>query len=205
VKKLFLVDDHKMFTDGIRFLLEQSGEYELSGVVGRAADVFPFLAHTSVQVLALDIDLPDGSGFDIARQVRITYPHIQILALSMLSDIHSMERMMQAGATGYCVKSAGYDQLLEAIQCVAAGETYLPSLYYEQQTARQEGFLANKLSEREGEIIRLIVGGASTTDIAERLCISPRTVETHRKNIYRKLGVHTNVELTHVAIQRHFL
>ncbi len=107
MKKLLLVDDHKMFTDGIRFLLGQSDEYELGGVVERAADVLPFLAHTPVQLLVLDIDLPDGSGFDIARQVQITHAQIPILALSILSDMHSIERMLQAGATGYCVKSAG--------------------------------------------------------------------------------------------------
>ena len=201
MKNLLLVDDHQMFADGIRFLLERSGEYSISAILGRADEVVPYLAHHPVQVLVLDIDLPDGSGVEIARLVRRLYPQINILGLSMLDDSHSVRCMIDAGATGYCVKSVGYDELLTAVRLVALGETYLPLTYLQQTQARQYGLDKNGLTHREAEVIQLISEGISTKQIADRLFLSTRTVETHRKNIYRKTGVHTNIELTHFARQ----
>ncbi len=198
---LLLVDDHRMFADGIRFLLERSGEYTIPAILGKANDVVPFLAHHSVQVLVLDIDLPDGSGVEVAQQVRQRYPQMKILGLSMLDDSHSIRRMINAGATGYCIKSAGFDELLTAIQRVSQGQTYLPLSYFGQTQNRQYGLENNNLTNREAEVIQLISEGISTKQIADRLCLSTRTVETHRKNIYRKTGVHTNVKLAHFARQ----
>ncbi|MCY7358903.1 MAG: response regulator transcription factor [Rudanella sp.] len=205
MKSLLIVDDHRMFAEGIRFLLERSGEYVIPAILGKAQDVMPFLAHHSVQVLVLDIDLPDGSGIEIARLVRRLYPNMGAMGLSMLNDTHSINRMMDAGATGYCIKSAGYDELLNALRRVTTGKTYLPDSYFRQLQARQYGLDQVGLSEREAEIVQLISEGISTKQIADQLCLSPRTVETHRKNIYRKLNVHTNVELTHIARQRQLL
>lgn len=201
MQTILLVDDHQMFADGIRFLLERSGEYTIPTVLGKAGEVIPFLAHNAVQVLILDIDLPDGSGIDIARMVRRLYPKLNILGLSMLDDLHAVRRMIDAGATGYCVKSVGYLELLTAVRRVSHGETYLPLSYLQQTQARQYGLDKNGLTDREAEVIQLIADGISTKQIADRLFLSTRTVETHRKNIYRKTGVHTNVALTHFARQ----
>ena len=201
MKSLLLVDDHRMFAEGIRFLLERSGEYTIPAILGKVQEVIPFLAHHTIQVLVLDIDLPDGSGVEVARLVGRLYPNVPIMGLSMLNDTYSINRMMDAGATGYCVKSAGYDELLTALRRVSAGETYLPVSYFRQLQARQYGLDQVGLTEREAEIVGLISEGISTKLIADRLCLSMRTVETHRKNIYRKAGVHTNVALTHFARQ----
>ena len=205
MKTLLIVDDHRMFAEGIQFLLERSGEYTIAAILGNGSDVIPFLAHSPVHVLTLDIDLPDQSGFEVARSVRQRYPHTNMLGLSMLDDAPSISRMMQAGATGYCVKSAGYDELLTALRRVANGYTYLPVSYHEQLRVRRDCLDHNELSNREVEIIQLIAQGISTKQIAERLFLSARTVETHRKNIYRKAGIHTNVELARFARQHQLL
>lgn len=205
MKSLLIVDDHRMFADGIRFLLERSGEYAVAGVLHRGRELMPVLAATPVQGLILDIDLPDLSGFDLAQVARKAYPTLPILALSMLSDTHSVRRMMDAGATGYCIKSAGADELLAALRCVANHDTYLPPAYLHQLRAQRNGQENTGLTNREAEVIRLITSGQSTKQIADQLFLSTRTVETHRKNIYRKAAVHTNVELAHFARQHQLL
>ncbi len=205
MKKVVIVDDHRLFSDGIQFMLSHATEYVVTGVVHQGQEVLPLLAQQPADVLLLDIDLPDISGFELAKAVRHRYPTLSILALSMLDDTHSIERILQAGATGYCIKSAGYDELLAALHCVSAGETYLPATYLHQCQSRQYGLDRTGLTEREAEIIRLIAEGVSTKQIALQLCLSTRTVETHRKNIYRKLDVHTNVELAQVARQHRLL
>ncbi|MEZ0608529.1 response regulator [Fibrella sp. WM1] len=202
---VLIIDDHRMFAEGIRFLLEQTNRYTVVGTLNRSRDVLHFLRQQPTHALLLDIDLPDGSGFELAGQIRAHFPKTAILALSMLTDTHSIRRMMESGATGYCPKNSGYDELLTALTAVLAGQTYLPPIYFEQREARQQGLDSTGLSAREAEIAVFIASGISTQQIAEQLCLSPRTVETHRKNIYRKLGVHTNVELAAIARQRRLL
>ena len=191
MQKILLVDDHQMFADGIQFLIEHTTDYDVVGVLNSGRDVLPFLAANSVSILLLDIDLPDISGFDLARTIRDVYPDMKILALSMLDDYQSISRMIEAGVSGYCIKSAGSDELFAAIRAVGDGHLYLPPSY-DQPTKRA----IPDLTLRETEVLQLIVRGISTNGIAETLFLSARTVETHRKNIYRKLGIHTNVELT---------
>ena len=159
-------------------------------------DVIPFLANSPVHIVLLDIDLPDLSGFELAKSIRQAYPAIKILALSMLNDTQSIDRMIDAGADGYCVKSVGRDDLFTAIQTVGEGGRYLPVEYFTQFRDQKNNAGRHALTERETEVIQLIANGVSTRQIAKKLYLSERTVETHRKNIYRKLGVHTNVELT---------
>lgn len=205
MKKLLIVDDHCLFADGIRFLIEFSTDYEVVGVLHNGREVIPFLTQTPASILLLDIDLPDMSGFELAKAIRDSYPHTNVLALSMHSDKQSIERMMEAGAAGYCIKSAGREELFTAIQTVAMGRTYLPSAYIDQRSLRKDTGNRYTLTERETDVIQLIVEGVSTKQIASRLFLSTRTVETHRKNIYRKLGVHTNVELTVYARSNHLI
>ncbi len=196
MRKLLIVDDHRLFVDGIRFLIEHATDYEILGVLHTGQEVIPFLARNPVSVLLLDIDLPDISGFDLAKTIRHLYPDTKILALSMHSDAHSINRMIEAGAAGYCIKSAGRDELFAAIQTVSEGGSYLPVDYLTQSDARKDDAVRPLLTEREAQIVALITEGNSTPKIADKLFLSARTVETHRKNIYRKLGIHTNIELT---------
>lgn len=196
MKKLLIVDDHRLFAEGVQFLIESAMEYTVVGVLGSGREVLPFLARNPVHLLLLDIELPDGLGFDLARTIRYAYPDTKVLALSILGDNQSIDRMMEAGAAGYCLKSAGRDELFTALQTVAGGGTYLPIDYVSHAKARKHRAERHSLTERETEVIQLIAEGGSTKKIADRLFLSARTIETHRKNIYRKLGVHTNVELT---------
>ena len=205
MQNLLLVDDHQMFAEGIKFLIEHSTDYQVAGILHNGADVVPFLTKKRVQLLVLDIDLPDMSGFDVVKTIRQLHPHTNVLVLSMHSDMHSIARMIDVGASGYCIKSAGRDELFKAIQWVCAGENYWPAVYLEQRIKEDKGQKIAELTGRETEITHLIAEGITTKNIADQLFLSTRTVETHRKNIYRKLGDHTNVALTVYARSNHLI
>src|SRR5215217_7048141 len=103
MNKLLIVDDHRIFTDGIRFLIEHTTALEVVGVLHSGGEVLAFLSENAVDIILLDIDLPDIPGFEVAKSVKKSHAHVRILALSMLDDVSSMERMQQAGAKGYCI------------------------------------------------------------------------------------------------------
>ncbi|MEO6286964.1 MAG: response regulator transcription factor [Dyadobacter sp.] len=199
MNKLLIVDDHRIFTDGIRFLIEHTTDLAVTGVLHLGKEVPQFLSRHAVDIMLLDIDLPDLSGFDVAKMVKQSYPDIRILALSMLDDLGSMERMSQAGARGFCIKSEGREEVFKGIQRIREGGTYWPQRYLDIRKNGLEKVSDLTLTSRETEIIPLITSGLTTGEIAEKLFISTRTVETHRKNIYRKLNIHSNVELARYA------
>lgn len=199
--RLLIVDDHRLFAEGIQFLIEQAVGYDVVGTVYSGREVIPFLEQHPIDLLLLDIELPDLSGFELALAIRSRYPNLNILALSMRDDTQSIQRIRDAGATGYCAKSAGREELFAAIRAVRDGNQYWPSTYDDWLKPEKTGSDGYGLTNREEEIIRLIASGVSTRTIASKLFLSTRTVETHRKNIYRKLGIHTNVELTLYARQ----
>lgn len=195
MQKLLIVDDHRLFAEGIRFLIEQSTDYEVMRMLHKGNEVMPFLSKNDIDMVLLDIDLPDVSGFEITKMIRICCPRIKILALSMLNDLQSIKRMIDAGAAGYCNKSAGREELFRAIQKIVTGEVYLPLEYLKQVQLQKLQPVNSLLTKRETEIIGLISNGKTTNQIATQLFLSTNTIETHRKNIYRKLAISTNVEL----------
>ncbi|NIJ53808.1 LuxR C-terminal-related transcriptional regulator [Dyadobacter arcticus] len=199
MNKLLIVDDHRIFTDGIRFLIEHTTDLKVAGVLHSGKEVLPFLGDNPVDIILLDIDLPDIPGFEVAKLVKKSHSEIRIVALSMLDDIGSMERMFQVGAKGYCIKSDGREEVFRAIRQIREGGTYWPKSYLKFLEGQTDKISEIRLTDREREIIALICRGSTSSAIAEKLFISSRTVETHRKNIYRKLNVHTNVELAQYA------
>lgn len=196
MQKLLIVDDHRLFAEGIRFLIEQSTDYEVVRMLHKGNEVMPFLSKNDLDMVLLDIDLPDISGFEVATMIRSRYPRIKILVLSMVNDLQSTKRMIDAGAMGYCNKSAGREELFRAIQKIVMGEVYLPLSYIKQVQLQKIQPVNSILTKRETEIIGLISNGKTTNQIASQLFLSINTIETHRKNIYRKLEINTNVELT---------
>lgn len=196
---ILLADDHKIFAEGIRFLLSYVTGYNVVGSVHTGKEALSFLDQQHADILLLDIDLPDMSGFDVMQILQGRQTGTRILALSMHDDIHTVDRMIQAGASGYCVKSAGSDELFNALTTVTGGNIYIPPQYLQQRIREKRNSDRNPLSTRETSIMRLICAGQTTNQIARQLCLSTRTIETHRKNIYRKLAVHSNVDLAYYA------
>lgn len=199
MKKILIVDDHQMFAEGIQFLIQVGTNHHVVGVLNTGKSVCSFLNTNHVDLILLDIELPDISGFELAYNIKTQFPDVKILALSMLSDINSINKIIEAGATGYCPKNVGHNELFLAIQKVLTEGFFMPELYYNLLKKQKDSFENTQLSKREEEVIHLIVNGNTTNQIASMLFLSSRTVETHRKNIYKKLGVHTNLELAQFA------
>ena len=200
MKNLLIADDHRLFAEGLQFMLSYSNAYRIIGMVADGREVVPFLQAQPVDLLMLDVQMPIMSGIDVTRQVRSVFPVLPILAVSMQTDYESVRAMFDAGANGFCLKSAGRSELLQALDTVGRGECFLsPELGIvlargTHQTTTID--LLSLLTSREREIASLLAEGRSNPDIAERLYVSPRTIETHRKNIYAKLDIHHVTELT---------
>lgn len=198
---LLIADDHRLFADGMQFIIQYATDHQVVGVVNNGNDVMPFLQKQSIDVLLLDVDLPGKSGQEVAREVRTHYPMVQILAISMLNDYDSIQTMFEAGATGYCLKSAGKELLLEALHAVCNRERYVsPELidimFIGQKCAVKHPHChLNELTAREKEVLKAFTSGKSLSVIADELFLSKHTVESHRKNIYSKLYVHSINEL----------
>jgi DNA-binding NarL/FixJ family response regulator len=206
MKQLLIADDHRLFAEGLQFLLSYSDAYRVVGIVPDGITVLPALRQQPIDILVLDVTMPGQSGIEVAQAVRAEWPMLPILAVSMETDYTTVQAMLRAGATGYCVKTAGQADLLTALATVGRGESYLSDTLRRTllPTQKQPTPAASPwatLTPREQEVARLLVRGLSNPTIADQLCISLRTVETHRKNSYAKLNVHNVVELTTLALQ----
>lgn len=207
--KLYLVDDHKLFIKGIISLFEENSEME---VVGHAYSAKQFLDEppvTEPDVILIDINMPDMTGIELTRIIKEKNPKAKILALTMFEDILYIQKMIQSGANGYVLKSADMQVLIEAIKTVANGGKFwdaeIRNTILEKVGAiDSEEFKdmnQNKLSKRELEILYLITKELSNSQIAEKLFISERTIETHRKNIMAKTKARNTVGLVKLAIR----
>lgn len=214
--KVFLADDHQMFLDGLHSLLSQIENLEILGTANNGKQLLDKLKTSPrCDVAIVDIHMPVMDGIETARQVKQHFPYIKILALTMNNDMDAIQEMLQVGASGYVLKNTGKAELEIAIDKVANGEFYL-SQSVGQQLA-QDLFISKSkakvdsdgpktlLTEREMEILRMIALEHTNFEIAEQLFISPKTVETHRKNLMKKIGVKNSLGIYKYATKHHLI
>jgi DNA-binding NarL/FixJ family response regulator len=201
--RVFIVDDHQLVIDGISSLLAFEEGFEIAGTSCLPQEVPDILANKKVDVLLTDVQMPGMSGVELVRVVRSRYPAIFVLALSMHADIPVIKQMLDSGVSGYVLKNAGKAELLEAIRKVAVGDAHMSADITRGMMRALHGRNDSDghLTNREIEIIRLIEKEMSTKEIADHLCLSEHTVETHRKNIFRKVGTQTVVGLLKYAYE----
>ena len=199
--RVFIVDDHPVVVAGLQSLLGQLENIEVAGAASNAFEAISFLKAHAVDVILLDINLPDVSGIDLCRKIRKDFPEIKILGISTFSDRSYISRMIENGAAGYLMKSASAGQIAEAIETVLNGKMYV-SVSMEHVlrplSVTAPGNLA-VLTKREKEILGLIAEGLTNNQIAEKLFISQLTVDSHRKNLLTKLNVNNTASLIRVA------
>jgi two-component system response regulator NreC len=208
--RLLLVDDHAVVRSGLRMLLESESEITIVAEAGTATEALEALGRAAVDVVVMDIGLPDLSGIELTQRIKARWPQVAVVALTIHEDEEYFFSMLQAGANGYVPKRAAPEELLTAIRTAAAGDVYLyPSLakllVKDYVGEGREHALADglaDLTQREAEVLAHLADGTSTQSIAEVLSISPKTVARHRENLMRKLNLHSRTELVKYAIRK---
>ncbi len=206
--EIMIADDHRVFREGIVSILENAGEIRVIAQAQDGKDVMEKLKQLKPELILMDISMGGAGGIETTRLVRQQYPEIKILVLSMHSESSYIVKMLEAGASGYLLKDAGSGELINAIKAVAEGHTYFSSqvsatlvdqlVKGKKPADRKDGI---PLTKREVEVLRLIAEEYSNSEIAEKLFISPRTVDTHRRNLLEKLEVKNTAGLVKYAIK----
>lgn len=206
-----ITDDHLLIINGIRELLTQIDDMQLSAHYMNVAETVEGLRNEQPAVLLLDINLPDGDGIQLCRDLTKTYPDLKIIALTTYSQNVLVKSMMRNGAHGFLMKNTSKAELEEAIRAVSAGGQYLQAEIKEALLRDSIGAPAQrttfrpKLTRREKEVLQLIMDEMTTQEIADKLFLSPKTVETHRLNLLQKLGVRNTAGLVKEAINQGLL
>lgn len=206
--KVLVVDDHQLIIDGLKSLLQDEPDIVFAGGANSMQEAIDFVSNNPVQVVLADISMPEGSGIETTRSLKEIQPDIQILALTMHEDINMIRKMVEAGASGYILKRTNINEVLEVIRIVAKGEKYLGRDVQEillnnmSQSATPSELTVGQsvLTQREKEILILIANEMQNDEIAEKLFISERTVETHRRNMFTKTKTKSIVGLIKYAI-----
>jgi DNA-binding NarL/FixJ family response regulator len=196
---IMLVDDHPLVRDGLRARLEAVPHFRVVAEADSGAEALALAGSTRIDLVLMDITMRDGSGIEATARLYANFPDIAVLILSMHDKLEYVTQAMQAGARGYVLKDAPGKDIVLAIDTVVAG-----GIYYSAAVARQLARPAtqdNQLTSREQEVLRHIANGESNKQIARALNLSVRTVETHRLNIKRKLGIEGQAELIKFAVQ----
>ncbi|MDW7692084.1 response regulator transcription factor [Flammeovirgaceae bacterium SG7u.111] len=196
--KILIADDHQLFRDGIISLLSSVETFEVLGGVSNGKELLDELrAGKMPHVVLLDLGMPVMDGFEVLKIAKKEFPKIKFIAISMHDDGQYVVKCVRSGAFGYLLKNADKEELIEAIETVVDGHKYFNRRITELMINNMavEGTQIKKLSERESEILEMVSDGKTTKEIADELCVSTRTVETHRVNMMKKLAVTNTAEL----------
>ena len=205
--RLLIADDHKLMREGLRALLSGESDIEVIGEASNGREIVKLVEESAPDIVLMDISMPQLNGIDATRQIKDLSGTTRVIALSMHADRLFVQGVLKAGAAGYILKDSAFDELAQAVRAVSNGQMYLsPGV----AGVVVEGFLKTNgapadnevsLTAREREVLQLITEGITTRDIATQLHISVKTVETHRRQLMKKLDIYTVAELTKYAIR----
>jgi DNA-binding NarL/FixJ family response regulator len=203
--KLFIVDDHYMVIEGIRALLHNETDIIWLGHATNAASCMAFLQQQLPDVILMDINLPDKSGIDLCKEIKSKYPSLKVLGLSTFNQQSFIEKMMINGASGYILKNASGQELMEGISTILQGKEYLS--FDAAITLRNidKNCITPVITRREKEVLELIADGFTNNEIAKQLFLSCTTVDTHRKNLLAKFEAKNIASLIKLAMQLHMI
>jgi len=204
--KILIADDHAIFRHGLRQILEENPDMFVGGEASNGQDVLDQVWRSDFDLLLLDINMPGMSGLEALKQLKTQKPKLKVLVLSMYPEEQYAIRALKAGASGYITKASASEELIEAIRKVSQGGKYVSASLVEKLLfdfeADVDKPLHELLSDREYEVLCMIASGKTVSQIAEELCLSVKTVSTHRVRILEKMRMKNNAELTNYAIKQ---
>jgi DNA-binding NarL/FixJ family response regulator len=208
-KRILIIDDHPLFREGLKAILARDDRFEVVGEAGSAVEGKNKAQKLNPEIILMDISLPDQNGIELTKEIKRKRPESRVLVISMHSKIDLVTEAFQAGALGYIIKESATDTLLQALHAISKDEHYLDSSISRQVVQKLIDSPLKKekitdaayasLTSREQEVMRLVAEGFSVKKIAEKLFISPKTVENHRSSIMKKLDLHSSHELIRYA------
>lgn len=208
--KVVIADDHAVVREGIKMILSREPDIEIVGEASNGREALDLVATAKPIVVVMDISMPEMGGIEATRRVKEAYPKVNVLALTMHEDESYVFQLLKAGASGYVLKRGAAQDLVQAIRSAARGEAFLyPSVarsvladYLKRVQSGEERHRYDGLTDREREILALIAEGLSNQEIAQKLFISIKTVQTHRTHIMEKLDLHNRAQLVRYAIRK---
>lgn len=208
--KILLVDDHTLFRNGLKMLLNTLPDYEVTGEASNGKEFLALMEDHHYDIIFLDIEMPEMNGIEAAKIATTLKPDLKIITLSMYGDEEYYDQMLEAGAKGFLLKNTDLQEVKTAIDTVMAGGTYfsqelMQSLLRNYKSLKSHKETADDLSDREIEILQLICSGLSNQEIADQLFISKRTVEKHRANILEKTASKNTAGLVMYAIRNQLI
>lgn len=203
--RILIADDHTIVREGLKQILEETKDLVVTGEAANGHEALDCVRRRDFDAVLLDISMPGRNGIDILKEIRTERPNLPVLVLSMHSEEQYAVRALRAGASGYITKESPPDELILAIRKVATGKKYIgPTLAEKLASVLEKGkdkHLHEALSDREYQVLCMIASGKSVKEIGEELSLSIKTISTYRTRILEKMGMKTNAQLTHYAIQ----
>lgn len=207
--RILIIDDHPLFREGLRAIIERDSRFEVVGEAGTGRQGLQMVKQIKPDLIVVDISLPDISGINLTYEIKDTFQRARIIIVSMHSKLEYIAEAFQAGATAYVSKDSASDRLLQGLDAALKGDYYMDSSVSHQVIEKMMKFPVKQakisdadygsLTAREQEVMRLLAEGLPPKEIASKLFISPKTVENHRANIMKKLGLRGTMELVRYA------
>lgn len=202
--KLLLVDDHELVRTGVRRLLEEAGDIEVLAEATSGEEAMVAVRQYEPDVVLMDVNMPGIGGLEATRKIRQSKPSLPIIVLTMHTDDPFPSSLLKAGANGYLHKGCKPEEMITAVREVYRGRSYISNTVAQgmafAKLERGEDSPFNALSQREMQVLLMMINGHRTQDIAQQLCLSPKTISTYRHRLYEKLAVSNDAELTKLAI-----
>jgi len=207
--KILIADDHPVVRKGLKEIIEENSDMVVAAEAGHGQEVLEKALKKEFDVVVLDISMPGRSGLEVLKQLKRERPKLSVLILSIHPEEHYAVRVLKAGASGYLTKESVPDELIKAIRKISTGRKYISSTLAEKLAFDLESGgekpAHERLSDREYEVMCLIASGKTLKEIAEKLCLSAKTISTYRSRILEKMKMKNNAELTHYAIKNNLV
>lgn len=200
--RIIIAEDHQALIDGIRLALELEADIQVIGEANDGEALIELVRLRQPDVVITDIRMPKCDGISATKIIKTEFPHIQVIGFSMFDQPEAMDQMKEAGASGYIMKNSSLTKVVEAIRTVANHQLFFDTNMLSDKSTSTTGEIL--LSKREQEIVKLIGEGKTSLEISEMLFIGKSTVDTHRKNILKKLNIHGKTDLMRFAVERKY-